>query len=235
MVRQQARLITYFLYLALLAQITLWFYTRNIKPEMYIVPPVPGATEVQALSFGDNQFYFRVLAFQIQNAGDTFGRFTALKQYDYKKLSMWFTLLDSLDRESNFIPALASYYFSQTQNTSDVRYVIDYLVAHSEHDLQKNWWWMAQAVYLAQHRLKDKHLALELAYKLAAIPGDLPIWARQMPAFIHEDLGEKEAALAIIMGIAENVENLSPGEINFMNYFIKDRLGYLKKTIKPKQ
>lgn len=219
--------------LALLAQIVFWFYTKEIKPEMEVVPPVPGETEVQALSFGDTQFYFRVLTFQIQNYGDTFGRFTALKNYDYHKLSMWFYLLDSLDRESNSIPAIASYYYSQTQHTPDVRYVIDYLVDHSEHDLQKNWWWMAQAVYLANHRLNDKKLALKLAYKLAATPGEIPLWARQMPAFIHEELGEKEEALAIIMGIAKDIDKLEPGEINFMNYFIKDRLGYLEKTINP--
>lgn len=227
------RWVVHILSLALLLQLSFWLYTRHIQPVMYIVPPVPGEVEVKALSFGDTQLYFRVLAFQIQNSGDTFGRFTALKNYDYNKLSLWFYLLDSLDPQSNYMPAMASYYYSQTQYTPDVRYMIDYLVAHSAREPTKNWWWMAQAVYLANHRLKDKHLALKLAYKLAAIPGDLPIWTRQMPAFIHEELGEKEEALAIIMGIAKDVDKLTPGEVNFMNYFIKDRLGYLKKAIGP--
>lgn len=225
------RLTLLLLYAFLAGQITFWLFTKEIKPDMDIVPPVPGELEVKALSFGDEQFYFRRLAFQIQNAGDTFGRFTALKDYDYKKLTMWFDLLDSLDPVSNLVPAMASYYYSQTQNTPDVRYIVDYLERHVAFDPPQKWWWMAQAVYIANQKLHDKQLALRLAYKLAAIPGDLPIWARQMPAFIHADLGEREAALAIIMAISQSADKLTPGEINFMNYFIKDRLGYLEKSI----
>lgn len=218
-------------YLTLAAQVVFWQFTHHIRPDMSIVPPVPGAAEVKALAFGDEQFYFRRLAFEIQNSGDTFGRFTALKEYDYSKLYLWFKLLDTLDPVSNFIPALASYYYSQTQHTPDVRYIVNYLEQHADYDPPKKWWWMAQAVYIANQKLKDKRLALRLAYKLAAIPGDLPIWARQMPAFIHADLGEREAALAIILAISQSAKDLTPGEINFMNYFIKERLGYLEKSI----
>jgi hypothetical protein len=50
-----------------------------------------------------------------------------------------------------------------------------------------------------------------------------------MPAFIHEKLGEKEQAYLIVKDIAENYEDLSPQELNFINYFIKDRLDMLMK------
>ena len=42
------------------------------------ISDVPGRAALHALTFGDDEFLFRVLAFNIQNAGDTFGRFTAL-------------------------------------------------------------------------------------------------------------------------------------------------------------
>jgi hypothetical protein len=216
--------------LLLFLQISFWGLTHKIQPDMHIVPNVPGKLAVKANSFGDEELYFRVLAMVLQNAGDTFGRFTPLKLYDYKKLSQWFYLLDSLDDKSNFVPSIASYYYSQTQYTPDVIYIVQYLDYHASKNLKDKWWWMSQAVYLANFKLKDYPLALKLAYKLASTPGKIPMWAKQMPAFIHEKLGEKEQAYLIVKDIADNYASISPQEMNFINYFIKDRLKLLTKN-----
>src|SRR5271156_5023120 len=88
-------------------QLCFWSETREKLPDMSIVPDVPGRVAVKALSFGDEEFYFRLLALDIQNAGDTFGRFTELYKYDFRKLYAWFTLLDSLDNESDYMPFIA--------------------------------------------------------------------------------------------------------------------------------
>lgn len=216
------------LYLLLVAQILVWSITRHHAPSLDIVPDVPSITSVKALSLGDEQFYFRVLGYQLQNAGDSFGRFTALKAYNYHQLYYWFVLLDSLDSTSNFIPSMASYYYSQTQYIPDVRYVVDYLDEHASKDLYHKWWWMAQAVYLANHKLRDKDLALKLAYKLAETPrNDIPLWVKQMPAFIHEQRGEMDEALIIIEDIMKHADHMDPGELNFMRYFVEERLGKL--------
>lgn len=213
------------LVLVLLIQVGVWTYTKQFKPDLAIVPPVPNKLSIKAISLGDEQFYFRTLAYRIQNAGDTFGRFTALKNYNYVKLYHWFTLLDFLDPKSNFVPALAGYYYSQTQNTPDVIHVVNYLDEHASRDLYNKWWWMGQAVYLANHKLKDKKHALKLAYKLASTPrNDVPLWVKQMPAFIHEQLGEEEMALRVIQDIVANEENIDWGEANFMRYFVEERL-----------
>ncbi len=212
-------------YFFLILQVALWTQTKQYKPNLAIVPDVPSELSIKALSLGDEQFYFRTLAYQLQNAGDTFGRFTALKNYDYKKLYRWFTLLDTLDPKSNFVPSLAAYYYSQTQNTPDVKYVAKYLEENSERDLYHKWWWMGQAVYLVNHKLNDKDWALRLAYKLASTPrDDVPLWVKQMPAFIHEQRGEEEQALQIIESIVNNVDKIDQGEMNFMAYFVTDRL-----------
>lgn len=224
----------YALFLLLALQLVFWFSVKDIKPNLSIVPPLPSEVEVKALAFGDEQFYFRVLGMQIQNAGDTFGRSTPLKNYNYKTLSQWFYLLDTLDRRSNYIASLASYYYSNSQNVSDVPYVVDYLEKHASYDPAKKWWWLSQAVFLANHRMEDKQRALELARELAASPAKMPMWARQMPAFIMADLGEREEAYALIQGLSESLDDLTQGELNFMNYFIKDRLGYLDKPIDRK-
>lgn len=215
----------YYFFIFLFIQALLWTQLKSIKPDMSVLPDLPTEMSIKAASFGDEQFYFRTLAFQLQNAGDTFGRTTPLKDYDYNKLYKWFLLLDSLDSKSNFVPSMAAYYYSNTQNTPDIRYIVDYLDQHSDKDPAAKWWWYSQAIYNAKHKLDDKKRALEIAYKLAAAPNpEMPIWARQMPAFILEDLGEKEQALIIARDIIENVDDISDGELNFMHYFIKERL-----------
>ena len=220
------RFISFALIALLLAQIIIWSKIKSIKPDMIIVPDVPNQKTVNILALGDQQFYFRYLAFIIQNAGDSWGRFTALREYNYAKLYEWFMLLDSLDSTSNFVPALASYYYSQTQTKTDTIYVVKYLRQHANKNVREKWWWLVQATYIANHILKDKKLELEISQELANAPNDInmPLWARQMPAFIFEQLGENQASKEIIINILENHENLSDGELNFMEYFIRDRL-----------
>lgn len=211
-----------------------WYQSRAILPDMSIVPDVPGRQTVQALSFGDEELYFRILALRLQNCGDTFGRFEALYKYDFKKLSGWFRLLDTLDATSDLVPSMAAYYFAQTQHVADVRYVVDYLYEHSKDRAEKKWWWLTQATYLANHKLKDKDLALKVSQPLATVRG-IPAWAQQMPAFIHEQRGEFDDALTIIEGIQKDEKNLKPGELNFMHYFIEERLHRLDEVTKKRK
>lgn len=212
----------------LAAQVAFWHHAHKRLPDMEIVPEVPGESALKALSLGDSQAFFRLLGLQIQMAGDTFGRFTSLKKYDYHKLHLWFHLLDKLDSRANFVPTMASYYYAQTPNSQDVRYIVDYLLAHVERaGADKKWWWLVQAVYLANHRVDDKDLAMKAAEKLKGMRG-IPIWAQQLPAFIHEQRGEMADAYRIITEIQENAEDLSPGELRFMQYFIDERLKRLE-------
>lgn len=208
-----------------LAQVGFWTHSRNVMPNMAIVPDVPGRDVVKALSLGDEQFYFRVLALQIQNAGDTYGRFTPLKDYDYSKLAKWFSLLDMLDNRSNFIPMLSTYYYSQTQNVPDVRYIVDYLYEHSADRVEEKWWWLLQAMYLANHKLEDKELALKVGAPLMDAK-TIPFWARQFPAFIHEQYGEMEEAYYVMQHVLKQYEDekLSQADFNFMKYFFMERL-----------
>lgn len=216
------------LMLALGGQVAFWNHTRDIMPDMGIVASVPGERTVRALSFGDEQAFFRLLALNIQNSGDTFGRFTALYKYDFNKLYHWFRLLDGLDSQSNYLPSMATYYFSQTQNPNNVRYMVDYLDEHTLGREKETWWWVAQASYLAGHRMQDTARALALAERLRGIKG-IPMWAQQSAAFVHEGRGEYAEALDIIEEILKDPSQYSQGELNFMKYFIEERLGKMKE------
>jgi hypothetical protein len=206
-------------------QFIFWFNTKEIYPDMTIIDNPPGPKAVKALSFGDEQFYYRYMALDLQNAGDGYGRFTPLKDYNYEILYRWLFLLDELDYQNNFTPAIASYYFAATQYKPDVIYIVNYLEQHYDRLPDQKWWWLGQAVYLANHKLDNNELALRLAYKLANSPSaNMPMWAKQMPAFIHEQMGEDEEAFAIMIDIMKNQKSYSQYELNFMAYFLNDRL-----------
>lgn len=215
----------------LLCQLYFWLQTRTIKPDLEIVPAVPGKASLDAMSFGDNAFYFRVLALKLQNAGDSYGHFTPLKDYDYKKLALWFNLLDGMDRRSNMVPFMASYYFSQTQNTADVRYMVDYLYAHAVRDIGTKWWWLLQAMYLSMHRLNDMDLALKVATPL--VDEKVPVWAQQMVAVVHEKRGEMDDALRIMETIQRHSKDIPEADLRYMEYFVKERLQRIEKLSNP--
>ncbi len=208
-----------------------WWNTRNKLPEMGIVPDIPSKTLLQALSLGDDETLFRLLAFQLGNAGDTFGRTTALRDYKLEKVRDWFLLLDEFDKTSDLLPSLSAYYFAQTQNSADLVYVVDYLYKHSFERPEKKWWWLVQAGYLAQHKLKDSDLALKVVKPLETTK-DIPQWAQQQSAFIHEKRGEFNAALQVMKGIIDSSQNIPEKELVFMRYFIEERLKKMEELDK---
>ena len=213
----------------LAANVALWSHLRPLRPDLGIVPSLPSPHMVKLFSFGDPELYFRLASFRLQNAGDTFGRYTAYRDYDYPLLEKWFLLLDDLNDISDVTPSMAGYLFSLSQEPKrDVPHIIRYLEQHYDRHPEKKWWWLSHAIYLANSRMHDKQEALRLAYKLGTTEADVPLWARQMPAFIHEQLGEKQHALAIIENILKTQKDIPDEELRFMNIFIKDRLSKLK-------
>ena len=157
-----------------------------------------------------------------QNFGDTGGRSTALKDYNYETLSKWFFLMDHLDAQSDYIPYLASYYFGSTQDVSTLYPVLDYLEHVGSQKEGQKWRWLAHAVYLARFRINDYDKALELAKTLASIEyDDAPNWVKQMPAFVLSAKGDKKAAYAMLLEILKTSgKKLHPNEIAAMKAYI---------------
>ncbi len=218
---------------AFFCQVCFWYKTEKIKPNFEIVPPAPNAYLTEAASFGDKEFLFRSLGLRLQNSGDVFAGFVALKNYDYSRVYQWLKALDNLNFESNFAPSLASYYYSQTQNKSDSRYIVDYLDEHASKNIDQKWWWLFQAIYLAKNNLKDMPRALELAHKLSENNAEnAPLWTKEMPAFLYEEIGDNCMAFRVIEKLIRDSESharqITAEEMNFMRHFINERLGKLK-------
>lgn len=206
-----------------LLQVAYWHHTWRILPKMEVVSLPPGPDTLQVLSFGDPQFLFRYLTYTLSTMGDSFGRSTPLSQYNMQRVYLWASSMDSLDYESNVVPTLAAYYFAKTQKKEKARYMVDYLYEHGVRNPEKKWWWLTQATYIARHVLKDEELALKVSLPLTKTEG-IPLWARQLPAFIHESRGEFDDALNIMETILNHAEEIPPNELRFMRYFIEDRI-----------
>lgn len=215
--------------LLLLVQGAFWNYTADQLPKLGVVPELASHDELHLMAFGDEQLLYRIMAFRLNNTGDTFGRFTALRDYDLERLYHWFTRLNQFDNRSDIFPALASYYFSQTQDQPQVIHMVNYLYEYSHWRPEEKWWWLTQAVYLAQHKLEDLQLALDIAQHLEGVRG-IPHWAQQMPAFVHEERGEMGAAFAIMKNILAEDEDLTKGELNYMHHFFKERVERLEEV-----
>lgn len=215
------------LLIALVGQISFAWNIKDIRPDLGYVPTPPSAEFMEGIALGDNQFLFRSVALMLQNSGDTFGRFSPLKLFNYDDLSKWMRLEDGLDHTSDYMPSMAAYYFSQTQNVEDVRYLVNYLYDHSVHNVKDKWWWLVQAIYLANHKLKDAELTLKIATPLGA--KDLPVMAQQMLAIVYEQRGELDQAFRIITEIQKNVDDISEKDLRYMQYFAQERLKRLEE------
>lgn len=215
------------IYFFLFLNVLTWSYARNVQPEWLNVPQVPSEFSVSASALGDQQLAYRLVALMLQHLGDHGGRTTALKDYDYDRLAEWFFLSEKLDNKSDHVPYLAAFYFSGSQTPKiSLPPLIEYLRVIGNQTFGQKWRWLAQAVFLARYKVKDMELALDLANQLAKIDNpDMPAWARSMPALIQSEMGDKEAAIAILVELlSSSADKMHPNEVNNTLDMICNRL-----------
>lgn len=207
----------------LLANFVFWAHARKILPKWNNVPPAPTNETAGFSGLGDKEIAYRLTGYMLQNLGNIGGRFEALKNYDYDALGEWFFVAQSLDGRANYIPYLASFYYGAIQDEAVAKLdpVIDYLVAEGQQPYPQKWRWLAQAVYLARFRQHDLDKALKLANILANLKTDTAPWARQMPAFVHMQMGDKQASYEIMIRmLATEQDKLDPNEVNAIKAYI---------------
>ncbi len=223
------RRVTGALLAAVAAAVVFYQMSSAIEARWAGVPPVPSVQTASLMALGDRQLAYRSGALTLQTLGDGGGRVVPLKDYDYAKLGAWFAVLDALDPAADHVPMIAAYYFGATHVPGDIAQIVKYLGRVGDSPVGQKWRWLAHAAYLARHRMDNLDLALDFAYRLARIqPIDgkpLPIWARQMPAFLLTAQGDRQAAQALIEGMLSSADDLHPNEVNFMRGYLVEQLG----------
>lgn len=190
-------------------QFVVWFFiSQKIKPDFTITPLPPTRIEMDIASLGDSEFAYRTYGQILQNAGDTFGETIPLKDYNFSKLEKWFYALDDLNRDSEYIPSVAAFYYGQSQNITDCEYIIRYLDKHADFHPEKQWRWYLEAVYLAAYRMENYNLAKPIAEKLIAIKNpNMPFWAKIIVPFLIQKKGDICDAYELIMQFNEDQFN----------------------------
>lgn len=226
-VRETLTRIKLALFTVLALNLAFWCASKAIYAKWEGVPPVPTVRSATLMTLGDPELSYRFLALTLQNLGDTGNDVTPLKDYNYKRLGQWFFLLHALDPLSDHVPMIAAYYFGGTRIPKDVAPVVDYLAVAGQIPVGEKWRWLAQAAFLARHRMNNLDLALDLAYKLAKLPnsGEMPQWARQMPAFILNQKGDRAASRQLMENMLVTDNTVHPQEINFMKAYLIEQLG----------
>lgn len=227
--KRSSLLVYGFFIIILVANLAFWRDSRKILPEWDNVPPAPNSSVAAFTGLGDRGVSYRLFAYMLQNFGNTGGRFESLKKYDYANLEAWFHLTRDMDPISNYVPFLAAYFFggmeiAGAEDKERLRHVVNYLAREGQEPYPEKWRWLAQAAYLARYKIEDLDLALELANKVAVLPGDVAPWARQLPAFVQLKMGNKEAAYQIMLQMLKTEgSKLHPNEVNEMIRFICER------------
>jgi hypothetical protein len=176
------------------------YYTHNMRDTWPGISPAPSHDASLFYGFGDVELSYRNVGLTLQNAGDTGGRVTNFKNYDYSTVEEWLWLADSLDPQANYVPSLAAYYFSAVKDPDKLRHLIGYLAKSGEVKTDEHWRWLGHAIYLSRFELKDEDLALKLARKLAAMDNpDLPMWTKVMPAYVEKNMGRKKDARDLLL------------------------------------
>lgn len=210
----------------LIANFAFWVKSRHILPQWDNVPAAPNKDTASFSGLGDSEISYRLAGYFLQNLGNVGGMYKPLKDYDYDLLGQWFTIAQSLDPRSNYVPFMAAYYFGSVQEGYEYKLtpVIDYLSTEGQAPYPQKWRWLAQAIYLARFRQHDMDKALDLANILANLKTNTAPWARQMPAFIHMQMGNKEAAYQIMIRMLATEQNKLPAsEVNEMRNYICER------------
>lgn len=215
-----------FFVLALALNVILWTQLRETKTKWLNVPPVPSSYEAQAFALGDTQLAYRSMGVMLQNIGDTGGNSTALKDYNYERLTQWFYLTDKLDPRSNFVPMLAGFYFGAVEDPEKLKPLAQYLHDVGSSTYGERWRWLAQAIYLQRYKINDMDTAYQWSLELAHMDKpDLPFWTKQMPAFIRNAEGDKQAAYDILVEIMKSRKTKIPAqEILVMKDYICKRI-----------
>lgn len=215
---------TTLLVLVFAGQILFGYLHRGLKVDEPVMPAAPTPYALGAMAFGDSQLLYRRLVLDLQNFGDTGGRVTAMTNYPIANVLAWLRALDSLDGDAGHHVLLAARYFSQTQDPHALERLVRYIGERVNDNPERHSIRMIEAFYLAEKRLNNPSLGLELADILER--GDaqsIPIILRQMPAFLREKAGDYTgAAIGMSKVLESRFTTVDAAEKAYMEAYIRE-------------
>lgn len=181
------------------------------------LPEAPPHSLLELAALGDDLALSRILMLWLQASDTQAGARISLKDLDYVRVEAWLQRCLDLAPGAQYPLLAASRFYADIPDPVRARRMLDFVGKAFVEDPGRRWPWVAHAVFVARHRLKDPELALTYARQLAQDknPG-IPNWARQMEIFVLEDMGETEAAKTLLGGLLESGQITDPHEVRFL-------------------
>lgn len=178
----------------------------------------PSVALLRLASFGEPIALAKLLMLRVQTADYRTGDPAPYRDLDYGRLEAWLDRILQLDPAGQYPLLAASRLYAEVSDPAKERRMLDFVYRQFLADPDRRWPWLAHATILAKHRLHDLPLALHYAEALErhVRPETAPPWARQMRAFILEDMDELEAARAVIGAYIDSGRLNDAGEMRFL-------------------
>lgn len=182
------------------------------------LPAPPPAAVARLASLGEPLAMSKAMLLYLQSFEDQPGVSLPWRELDYDRLAGWLDTAQALDPRSRYALVAASEVYAGVADPVRARRMLDFIAASFAADPARRWPAMAQAVLLAKHQLHDLPLALGYARALRrlATGPQVPPWAREMEAFILEDMDQLDSARLVIGGLIQSGQISDPHELAFL-------------------
>ncbi|HWI39627.1 MAG TPA: hypothetical protein VNU64_24500 [Burkholderiales bacterium] len=188
------------------------------------LPPAPSAASLRLAALGEPEALARLsmLYLQAYDYGGT--NASPYSRLDYGRLVAWLDAILALDPRSDYPLFAASRVYAESPDPARTRLALEFVYRQFLADPDRRWASLAHAALIAKHRLKDLPLARRYAAAIDRYTRspDVPLWARQMEAFILEDMNELEAARIILGGMLASGAIKDPQEAQFLARRLKE-------------
>lgn len=210
--------VTIVLVLALMAQL-IWHGSQApiaARAEDLPQPLSPGTYIIGSL--GEPIATAKVLNLWLQAFDNQPGLSLPLHSLDYSVVIEWLDTILELDPDGHYPMLVAARVYGSVSDRVRQREMMAFIFDKFSQEPEKHWRWLAHAVIVARHELKDMPLALKYANALAdkAAVSVVPYWAKDMRIMLLEDMDQVEAAKALVGGLIVSGEVTDPHELDFL-------------------
>jgi len=192
----------------------------SARAEALGAPAQPALLRVLAL--GEPIAMAQLLTLYLQAFDNQPGVSVPFLELDYARVTAWLGTILELEPVGQYPLLMASQIYAQVPDEAKQRRMCGFVREQFDRDPDRRWRWLAHCAIMVKHRLGDTRLALSYAEAITRGARFASNWARQMRIFIHEDLGELEAATVLLGGLLASGEVTEPKEIHFLTERLKE-------------
>lgn len=198
-----------------------------------VLPVAPSMAVLHLAALGEPVALAKGLDLWLQSFDNQPGISIPFRRLDYQRLSTWLDHMLRLDPRGHYPLLAAARLYGEVPDPARQRLMLSFIYRAFLKAPGERWPWLAHAVLIAKHRLRDLPLALKYARALTdnTTEAQAPHWARQMQVFVLEDLGEQQAAAILIGGLLESGQITDANELHFLKEQMQRLKGADKDTV----